>query len=147
LLAGLFGSHRSLYKRWLHFSYFEERPVYERLARRSYPWLVACAEALAGELARTIGDQVAAHQVLVDAPPVGLEVEFDLEVWFAKNNVFRRLGDVSPVVRTLAREQFDDYVKRVRIFVHPRLVDPVRQIGNSGDLVSAAIARAEESHR
>ena len=26
------------------------------------------------------------------------------------------------MVRTLAREQFDDYVKRVRIFVHPRLV-------------------------
>ena len=34
-------------------------------------------------------------------------------------NRYRTLGDVSPVVQTLARRQFDDYVKRVRIFAHP----------------------------
>ena len=68
-----------------------------------------------------LGKRVAPHEVLVDAPPAELEVDFDIEVYFAKQNVYRRLGDVSPVVRTLAQEQFDDYVKRVRIFVHPRI--------------------------
>jgi hypothetical protein len=61
------------------------------------------------------------HEVLVDAPPAELEVDFDIEIFYPKDCVYRRLGDVSPVVRTLAKEQFDDYVKRVRIFVHPRI--------------------------
>ena len=43
------------------------------------------------------------------------------------SSVYRRLGDISPVVRTLAQEQFDDYVKRVRIFVHPRVAAEARQ--------------------
>ena len=60
-----------------------------------------------------------AHHVLIDAPPVKLEVEFDLEVRFGKANRYKRLEEVSPVVRALARQQFDDYVKRVRVFVHP----------------------------
>ena len=49
---------------------------------------------------------------------------------------YRPLGDVSPVVSTLARKQFDDYVKRVRIFVHPRLADDLRTVAN----VPAALA-------
>jgi hypothetical protein len=36
------------------------------------------------------------------------------------------LGDVSPVVKTLAQSQFDDYVKRVRLFVHPRLAEDLK---------------------
>jgi uncharacterized protein len=30
----------------------------------------------------------------------------------------------------LAREQFDDYVKRVRIFVHPRIAGDARNLKN-----------------
>jgi hypothetical protein len=51
-----------------------------------------------------------------------------VEVFYPKQNVYRALGDVSPVVRTLAREQFDDYVKRVRIFVHPRIAGDARNL-------------------
>ena len=65
---------------------------------------------------------------MVDAPPAELEVDFDIEVYFAKRNVYRRLGDISPVVRTLAQEQFDNYVKRVRIFVHPRVAEAARAL-------------------
>jgi hypothetical protein len=50
---------------------------------------------------------------------VGLEVQFNVDLWFAKQQMYRPLGEVSPVVRALAREQFDDYVKRVRVFVSP----------------------------
>ena len=39
---------------------------------------------------------------------------------FPKTESYRSLRDVSPVVEALALTQFDDYVKRVRIFIHPR---------------------------
>jgi hypothetical protein len=75
---------------------------------------------------------------LVDAPPNELEVQFNVDVFYPKQNVYRRLGDVSPVVRTLALEQFDDYVKRVRIFVHPGLAVDAQRLPNlSARLVEA----------
>jgi len=128
LLHGLFGPRRRLYKRLAQYSYFEEPEIYEQLARQPYAKLVACAERLAKILSRDLKIAVGEHELLVDAPPVELEVEFDVEVYFPKQGVYRRLGEVSPVVRTLAREQFDDYVKRVRLFVHPRLVEQLARL-------------------
>jgi len=140
LLDGLFGPRRLLYKRLAQYSYFEEPQVYCHLARQSYETLLDRAERLAAALAELLGAPVAPHEILVDAPPAGLEVEFDVEVHFPKQNVYRRLGDISPVVRTLAREQFDDFVKRVRLFIHPRLVAPLRTIPDLPAQLAAAIA-------
>ena len=53
------------------------------------------------------------------------------------------MGEVSPVIRTLATEQFDDYVKRVRIFAHPRVVGPLRELTNLPELLDEAIRRTE----
>jgi HD superfamily phosphohydrolase len=128
LLTGLFGPRRSLYKRLAQYSYFQDREVYERLARRPYPWLAQCAQAFAERAAAALGAPVAPHEVLFDAPPVEREVEFDIDVYFAKEGRYRPLGEVSPVVQALARRQFDDYVKRVRIFVHPRIADRLRAL-------------------
>ena len=61
------------------------------------------------------------NDVLIDAPPVGLEVQFDVDVYYSKTDSYRKLGDVSPVVNTLAKRQFDDFVKQVRVFVAPEL--------------------------
>ncbi len=121
LLDGIFGPTRSLYKRLAQYSYFEAPEMYQRMAKRPYAELANFSERIAAGLSSALGEKVAPHEVLVDAPPAKLEVDFDIEVYFAKQSVFRRLGDISPVVRTLAKEQFDDYVKRVRIFVHPRI--------------------------
>ena len=76
----------------------------------------------------------------MDAPPVGLEVEFKVQIHFAKEGRYRSLGDVSPVVQTLASRQFDDFVKRVRIFVHDRLAESLRSRGE----LHAAIGRAAD---
>ena len=141
LLSGLFGPKRQLYKRLAQYSYFQEREIYQRLARRPYPWLVSCTEELSTVLSRRLGSRVAPHEVLIDAPPVEREVEFDVEVYFPKENCYRPLGEVSPVVHTLAREQFDDYVKRVRVIVHPRLIEPLRAVGELGPAISEAIDR------
>lgn len=139
LLSGLFGERRQLYKRLAQYSYFEEPEVYQRLARQPYETLLRHAERLAAALGKLLGSSVAPHEILVDAPPVGLEVEFDVEVHFRKQNAYRRLGDISPVVRTLAREQFDDFVKRVRLFTHPRHAAPLRAIPDLAGRLAEAI--------
>lgn len=139
LLSGLFGPVRALYKRLEQYSFFQQREIYEQLARRPYPWLVACAEEFAGRLAQRLRIDVAPHHVLIDAPPVQREVEFDVEIYFPKEDCYRTLGEVSPVVQVLARKQFDDYVKRVRIFVHPRIRQAIRQAQPLEGLILEAI--------
>jgi hypothetical protein len=57
----------------------------------------------------------------VDAPPPGLEVQFEIEIRDVKRKTSRPLTELSPMVQSLARVQFDDYVKQVRVFLHPRL--------------------------
>lgn len=140
LLDGLFGPVRRLYKRLAQFSVFENRELYKQLARRPYTWLCQCAERFADLLSPQLGTRVAAHEVLFDAPPVEREVEFDIQIHFTKSDTFQNLGDVSPVVETLARKQFDDYVKRVRVFMHPRIVEAARKVSSIEDLLTAAIA-------
>jgi HD superfamily phosphohydrolase len=139
LLAGLFGPARRLYKRLAEFSFFQHRELYEQIARRPFPWLAALAEKLAEGLSRRLARRVAPHEVLVDAPPVKREIEFSVDVYFPKEKLYRPLGDVSPAIHTLATRQFDDFVKRVRIFLHPDLIADARQIADTQPLVAEAL--------
>ena len=116
LVDGLFGPRRLLYKRAAEYSVTEGAEVHRRLARRPYWWLLTCAERLAERLAPRCPDGLLGTDVLIDAPPVKLEVDINVDVVGRDGNV-RPLGDVSPVASALAREQFDDQVKRVRVFV------------------------------
>jgi HD superfamily phosphohydrolase len=143
LLDGLFGTHRRLYKRLAQYSILEQPDVYRQLARRPYPWLAACAGQFAQEASTALGRIVAPHEVLFDAPPVEREVEFTIDVYSPKEDRYRSLVEVSPVVHTLARTQFDDYVKRVRIFAHPRVVDDLRRLKNLPDVLSSAMAKMD----
>lgn len=143
LLAGLFGPTRRLYKRLAQYSFVEQRDLYERLARRPYPWLAACAERFASLASTALGRVIAPHEILFDAPPIAREVQFDVDIHFPKENRYRSLGEVSPVIRTLATEQFDDYVKRVRIFAHPRIVADLRTIKDLPELLNRAISQTE----
>ena len=143
LLDGLFGPVRRLYKRVAQYSVFEERPLYDRLTRRPYPWLAACAQQFASVVSTALGRIVAPHEVLFDAPPIEREVEFNIDVYSPKDRRYRPLGDVSPVVQALARRQFDDYVKRVRIFAAPRIAADLRALDQLPDLLNTAIDRTE----
>ncbi len=120
LVAGLFGKQRVIYKRLAQYDILDQPELYKQLAGKPYPWLVAVAREFTARVSGCIGQQIPATEILFDAPPIEREIEFDLDVYFPKQQCYRRLGMISPVVRTLAREQFDDYVKRVRIYVHPR---------------------------
>lgn len=146
LLEGLFGPERRLYKRSVQCSYFQNQELYLRLARQPYPWLVHCSQELAAGLARRLATPIAEHEVLFDAPPQQREVEFQVEIFFPKENCYRQLADVSPVVSTLARQQFDDYVKRVRLYVAPRLRELLRDVPEAAviEAIHVAVDATEE---
>lgn len=117
LLEGVFGHARRLHKRVAEFSELQSPEIYRRIARRPYAELVTIGNALAARIASRLGRDVSPTSVLIDAPPPHREIEFSIEVYFPKEDRYRPLREVSPVVDALARTQFDDYVKRVRIFV------------------------------
>ena len=119
LLEQLFGPKRRLYKRVASFSYSENRELFDSLSRRRYQELVDRGSELAVLLSERTGTPFFSDDVLIDAPPMGLEVQCNIEVKNLKSNKFQPLSELSPVVDTLARNQFDNFVKRVRIFVPP----------------------------
>ncbi len=139
LLQGLFGPRRKLYKRVAQYSLFQQPDLYQRLARRPYTWLVNCGQQLARRLEKRCGRPISPEQVLLDAPPVKREVEISVDVFFPKENCYRPLSEVSPVIHTLARKQFDDYVKRVRVFLEPSIAAEVTGLQDFNTLLHEAI--------
>jgi HD superfamily phosphohydrolase len=138
MLSHLFGVNRRLHKRAANFSFNENAATFEKVAYHPYPWLVATSERLTKLIAEQVGKPIPPDAVLIDAPPVGLEVQFDVDVYSPKTNAYRPLGEVSPVVNTLAKRQFDDFVKQVRVFVEPSLLPLVDRIDLELLLVAAA---------
>jgi hypothetical protein len=129
LADGLFGPERRLFKRVASFDAVRCPEVHNALAGRPYGATAAASSRLADALTRRLGIRVAADELLIDAPPAEREVEFHLQVrerpMDGGRSGWRSLAELSPVVRSLAREQFDDLVKRVRIFAHPPLAQAV----------------------
>ena len=126
LAAALFGTERQLYKRLLQFAYHENPEVHQLLAGRPYAELKEISDRLAIELERKLGLSISEHDLLIDAPPVKLEVQFQMPVRVSEGRSgekaeFVGLSDVSPVVNTLATQQFDSYVKQVRVFCRPAI--------------------------
>lgn len=121
LWQGLFGSQRILYKQVAEFTFYEYPTIYHAIARKPYGWVVRFAEELASRLSQRLGRTVVSTDLLVDAPPFEREVEFIVDIYDAKEQKYHPFAEVSPVVKALAVQQFDDFVKRVRIFLHPDL--------------------------
>jgi hypothetical protein len=123
LASGLFGATRRLVKRVATFDAVRRPEVHAALAGRTYEEMIGVSTRLAMLLSKRLGRPIAWETLLVDAPPAEREVEFRLEVRESggpgAGPCWRRLEDLSPVVRSLAHQQFDDLVKRVRIFAEP----------------------------
>ena len=143
LTEGIFGPRRRLYKRLTEYSHYQQEDVYQRLAGRKYLFLVHCGEHLAAEISAQLNVELPPTAVLIDAPPPHREVEFKVDIYFPKEDVYRPLETVSPVVQALAKTQFDDYVKRVRIFIDPDLHDRVSGQPWLIDCLKRAITAAE----
>jgi HD superfamily phosphohydrolase len=137
LVEGLFGPTRRLQKRVAQFNVETGDDVHSRLARRPYRWLVERSERLAEQMSTALGIQIPAELVLIDAPPTKLEVDINMDV-IGRGGRCLTLGQVSPVASVLANQQFDNHVKRVRVFVpesirnalHDSFSDPVGQLQN-----------------
>lgn len=121
LVDGLFGGQRKLYKRAVEFNVLEGEKIHQAIARKPYWWLVACSEKLSERIAARTKIAVHAADLLIDAPPSKLEVDINLDVVHRDSEV-RSLRDVSPVASALADSQFDNYVKRVRLFIRNDLL-------------------------
>jgi hypothetical protein len=87
------------------------------------------------------GQCVGPDEVLIDAPPVTLEVDIAIDVVHGDGTV-HQLGEVSPVVHALAKHQFDDQVKRIRVLVAPKVRD---ELGGSipVDWIASAIEQTD----
>ena len=133
------GTTRGVNTRVTEYSGYQSPEIYRRLAGRPFAFLVACAKRLAERLGTELNESLVATDLLIDAPPPHREIEFNVEIFFPKEDVYRPLHDVSPVVKTLAREQFDDYVKRVRIFAHPRCAKQIAGISNFDEILNRVI--------
>jgi HD superfamily phosphohydrolase len=144
LIDGLFGSIRKLHKCVVQYSIMEQPDLYRMLAGRKFGFLFRCSERLTKRLGRELGRIVASDEIIIDAPPVEKEVEFLIDVYYPKEDRYRPLEEVSPVVRTLAREQFDDYVKRVRVFAHPEIAEALQRLESLPRLLLEAIRTVEE---
>ncbi|MGI6401290.1 MAG: HD domain-containing protein [Thermoguttaceae bacterium] len=132
-LGAIFGTNRNIFKRLREFTAMEAPSIYKRIAGRPYPEVCAISDRLAGKLG------VRVDQILIDAPPVDKEVEFKIDVYFPQERRYRPLTDVSPVVKALAREQFDDCVKKVRIFTAPDVAPTLKQNENLTQLLEEAL--------
>jgi len=145
LVAGLFGSSRRLFKRVATWDIAHSPALHRALAGRPYVDMVEVSTRLADRLSARSGRRVAAHALLVDAPPAEKEVEFRLQVrdrperrGESSRPTWRRLEDLSPVVRSLAHEQFDELVKRVRVFASPDVAEAVAACDDLENLMQEA---------
>jgi HD superfamily phosphohydrolase len=139
LLEGIFGPRRQIYKRVIECTPHQHGEVYELLARQPFEHLVRCGERLAADLGQQIGESLLPTEILIDAPPRDREVEFRVDIYFPKEGCYRPLGEVSPVVRALAGTQFDDYVKRVRIFAPPRCARRLAGLDDLAGQIAASV--------
>ena len=120
LLSRLFGNERKLFKRLREFAAMEEPVLYEQIAGKSSEFVKNLSDKLASELG------LETDELLIDSPPVDKEVEFKIDVFFPQEKKYRPLSEVSPVIQALAKEQFDKFVKKVRIFIAPERISEIR---------------------
>jgi uncharacterized protein len=139
LLEGIFGPRRMIYKRVIECTLHHHPEVYELLARKPFEFLTRCARRLALELGSEIGEPLSPAGLLIDAPPSDREIEFQVDIYFPREGSYRPLCDVSPVVRALAGTQFDDFVKRVRIFAQPGYARRLSTIPDLAQKIAACV--------
>ena len=121
LMEGVFGPKRRLFKRVVEFTHSLHPELYSQLAGRPYEFLVRVSQRLCESLSSTLGRTLSPVDILIDAPPPHREVEFNVAIFDPKEKSYQPLNRVSPVVEALAKTQFDDFVKRVRVFADPKI--------------------------
>lgn len=140
LAEGVFGPKRRLFKRVVEYTHSLHPEVYSQLAGQPYEFLVRCGRRLCESLSSVFGRRLSPVAILLDAPPPHREVEFNVSIYFPKEKLYRPLHRVSPVVDALARTQFDDFVKRVRVFADPDIANQLSNMPTFTEVLLKSIA-------
>ncbi len=140
LTDGLFGPRRKLHKRLAEYSIFHQEPLYRALRQKSFTELTDVSSRLAAELAAYTNVPVHRLDVLIDAPPQHREVEFRVDIFSASERRYRSLREVSPIVDSMAKTQFDDCVKRVRIYATEEIRDALSENFDLTPLIEKVLA-------
>ena len=142
LAEGIFGATRSLYKRAAEYSVYQSPEIYHRLSGQPYEVLVRCADRLAKHLSAALNDTIPPASILIDAQPQRKETQLRIDIFYPKEGIYRSLEEISPVAAALGRAQFDDCVKRVRVFADP---GAARRIAALPDFAAHLCAAIEET--
>ncbi|MBM80770.1 MAG: metal-dependent phosphohydrolase [Planctomycetaceae bacterium] len=144
LMEGVFGPRRVLHKRVVEYSMYQVPELYFQLARRPYEFLVRCGTQLARLISTETDLDVGPVDIVIDAPPPHREVEFKVDIYYPKEDVYRPLKEVSPIVNAMSGTEFDHYVKRVRVFANPKISQALTEMPEFPDFLRRA---AESSSR
>lgn len=133
LVDGLVGNERHLYKRVATFSraYLEpeKQAVYERIYQMSASEVYDLADRLRARLSYMVGRPLHPADVIVDTPPRDKDKleTVDLVYASAHGQQYYRLHELSRVVAGM-QDDFVKVVKKIRIFVEPRLAAELAKV-------------------
>jgi HD superfamily phosphohydrolase len=148
-LPGLIGGNRYLYKRVATIARGpadDDRELYDRLAFRSPADLEGHVEALHATLERFVQSQPLAYgDVLIDVPTKRREQLGGPVVVYLQRDPdhAQALEDASPLLGRL-REEYDQHVKKCRVFVHPDVCRRLKEVGRLEEARSALRATLRE---
>ena len=138
LIEGVFGPRRELQKRVAEYSLYQNPDLYFQLAGRPYRFLVECAAKMAEIITAETSIIVGPVDILIDAPPPHREVEFKVDIYYPKEDVYRPLRAVSPIINAMSGTEFDHYVKRVRVFAKPSISQSLVELDEFAKHLSTA---------
>lgn len=145
LLDGLFGRRRRIYKRVKEFSILEDSEIVRRISRKPFEWLVRCSYHAAQLASTELSIPIKPDDIIIDAPPSAKEVQFKVDVYFARQNQYIKLQQASPAVNALATEQFDFFVKRARIFANPNVASDLMRLSDVNGWLERAVELTDQS--
>ncbi|MFW5966434.1 MAG: HD domain-containing protein [Persicimonas sp.] len=133
LTEGLLGNQRRLYKRVATFSrvYSEERKrrAYERIYEMQAPDLYALIDRMRARLSSLVGRSLHPADVIIDTPPRDKDELETVQIVYpeASGKRYYPLHELSRVVAGI-QDDFVMVVKKIRIFVEPRLAAELAEI-------------------
>ena len=145
LIEGVFGPKRRLFKRVVEFTHSLHPDLYAQLAGKPYEFLVRVSRKLCESLSSSLGRRLSPVDILIDAPPPHREVEFNVSIYDPKEKSYLPLHRVSPVVDALAKTQFDDFVKRVRVFATAEIATELSELPTFRDVLEKTLAGFDRS--
>jgi HD superfamily phosphohydrolase len=146
MLGTIVGGRRDFYRRVLTLNRSWEDPrrqnAYERIYHLDQDAALRLRAELCEELAAVLGVEVALDDLVIDTPPRDKDKTETVEIVHEQGGRREgvRLEQVSKVVQGIATD-FVKVVKKIRVFVHPRVRAPIRERGLEAEVTERLLQR------